>query len=69
MTSKNTQINAASSAVTMSTADALAAHKELAKVQKKTSAYGKQFKALVSLKEAVTIPMQTQRLKGNHHCF
>ena len=62
MTSKNTQINAASSAVTMSTADALAAHKELAKVQKKTSAYGKQFKALVSLEEAVTLPMQTQRL-------
>jgi hypothetical protein len=62
MTSKNTQINAASSAVTMSKADALAAHKELAKVQKKTSAYGKQFKALVSLEVAVNLPMQTQRL-------
>ncbi len=64
MTKKNDvpTINASSGAVTMSKADALAAHKELAKVHKKTSSYGKQFRPLVSLEEAANLPMQAQRL-------
>jgi hypothetical protein len=62
MTSKTTHSKAPSDVVTMSKSEALAAQKELAKVQKKTTSYGKQFKALVSLKEAVNLPMQPQRL-------
>tara|TARA_R110002110_G_scaffold200236_1_gene410923 strand:+ start:195 stop:650 length:456 start_codon:yes stop_codon:yes gene_type:complete len=62
MTKKQLHSDATSGAVTMSKAEALVAHKELAKVQKKTSAYGKQFKALVSIEDAVNLPMQPQRL-------
>jgi len=59
---KITHSKAPSDVETMSKSEALAAQKELAKVQKKTTSYGKQFKALVSLKEAVNLPMQPQRL-------
>ena len=59
---KTTHSKAPSDVVTMSKSEALAAQKELAKVQKKTTSYGKQFKALVSLTEAVNLPMQPQRL-------
>ena len=62
MTKKNVNSNVASGAVTMSKAQALAAQKELAKVQKKTSSYGKQFKALVGLEDAANLPgLQPQR--------
>ena len=62
MTKKNLHSDATSGAVTMSKAQALAAQKELAKVQKKTSSYGKQFKPLVSLVDAANLPgLQPQR--------
>ena len=62
MTKKTVNSNVASGAVTMSKAQALAAQKELAKVQKKTSSYGKQFKPLVSLVDAANLPgLQPQR--------
>ena len=62
MTKKNLHSDATSGAVTMSKAQALAAQKELAKVQKKTSSYGKQFKALVGLEDAANLPgLQPQR--------
>ena len=62
MTKKNVNSNVASGAVTMSKAQALAAQKELAKVQKKASSYGKQFKALVGLEDAANLPgLQPQR--------
>ena len=62
MKKKNLHSDATSGAVTMSKAEALAAQKELAKVQKKTSSYGKQFKALVSLVDAANLPgIQPQR--------
>ena len=62
MTKKNLHSDATSGAVTMSKAQALAAQKELAKVQKKTSSYGKQFKALVGREDAATLPgLQPQR--------
>ena len=62
MTKKNVNSNVASGAVTMSKAQALAAQKELAKVQKQTSSYGKQFKALVGLEDAANLPgLQPQR--------
>ena len=62
MSKKTVNSNVASGAVTMSKAQALAAQKELAKVQKKTSSYGKQFKALVGLEDAANLPgLQPQR--------
>ena len=62
MKKKNLHSDATSGAVTMSKAQALAAQKELAKVQKKTSSYGKQFKPLVSLVDAANLPgLQPQR--------
>jgi hypothetical protein len=62
MSKKQTHSDATSGAVTMSKAQALAAQKELAKVQKKTSSYGKQFKALVGLEDAANLPgLQPQR--------
>ena len=62
MKKKNLHSDATSGAVTMSKAEALAAQKELAKVQKKTSSYGKQFKPLVSLVDAANLPgLQPQR--------
>ena len=62
MKNKNLHSDATSGAVTMSKAQALAAQKELAKVQKKTSSYGKQFKALVGLEDAANLPgLQPQR--------
>ena len=62
MKKKNLHSDATSGAVTMSKAQALAAQKELAKVQKKTSSYGKQFKALVGLEDAANLPgLQPQR--------
>ena len=62
MTKKNANSNVASGAVTMSKTQALAAQKELAKVQKKASSYGKQFKALVGLEDAANLPgLQPQR--------
>ena len=62
MSKKQTHSDATSGAVTMSKAQALAAQKELAKVQKKTSSYGKQFKPLVSLEDAANLPgLQPQR--------
>ena len=62
MKKKNLHSDATSGAVTMSKAQALAAQKELAKVQKQTSSYGKQFKALVGLEDAANLPgLQPQR--------
>ena len=62
MAKKNLHSDATSGAVTMSKAQALAAQKELAKVQKKTSSYGKQFRALVGLEDAANLPgLQPQR--------
>ena len=62
MKKKNLHSDATSGAVTMSKAQALAAQKELAKEQKKTSSYGKQFKALVGLEDAANLPgLQPQR--------
>ena len=62
MSKKQTHSDATSGAVTMSKTQALAAQKELAKVQKKTSSYGKQFKPLVSLEDAANLPgLQPQR--------